>query len=89
MNKDKAQMIFTDAPYNVKITGHVCGNGKIQHQEFAMASGEMTSEEFTNFLKKAFMNLKKYSTDGSLHYLCMDWRHIVEITSACKDYIQK
>lgn len=34
MNKDKAQMIFTDAPYNVKITGHVCANGKIQHEEF-------------------------------------------------------
>ncbi len=29
INEDRAQMIFTDAPYNVKITGHVCGNGKI------------------------------------------------------------
>ncbi len=85
MKKDKAKMIFTDAPYNVKITGHVCGNGKIQHEEFAMASGEMTCQEFTDFLKKAFINLKNYSIDGSLHYLCMDWRHIIEITSACKD----
>ena len=85
MGQDKAQMIFTDAPYNVKIKGHVCGNGKIQHEEFAMASGEMTSVEFIEFLKKAFINLKNNSTDGSLHYLCMDWRHIFEITSACND----
>ena len=85
MGEDRAQMIFSDPPYNVKITGHVCGNGKIQHEEFAMASGEMTSEEFIEFLKKAFINLKNYSSDGSLHYLCMDWRHIFEITSACND----
>lgn len=85
MKQDKAVMIFTDAPYNVKITGHVCGSGKIKHSEFQMASGEMTSEEFTTFLKTAFTHLKNYSVDSSLHYLCMDWRHIIEITSACKD----
>lgn len=77
-------MIFTDPPYNVKITGHVCGSGKIQHDEFAMASGEMSKKEFTLFLYTVFTNLKNYSIDGSLHYLCMDWRHIVEITSACE-----
>lgn len=85
MGKDRARMIFTDAPYNVKITGHVCGNGKVQHKEFAMASGEMTRQEFTQFLKTAFTNLKNYSVDGSLHYLCMDWRHIIEITTACDE----
>lgn len=46
MGTDKAQMVFTDAPYNVKITGHVCGNGKIKHDEFVMASGEMSQNEF-------------------------------------------
>lgn len=85
MNTDKATMIFTDAPYNVKVDGHVCGSGKIKHDEFAMASGEMTQEEFTEFLSKAFTNLKNYSADGSIHYLCMDWRHIAEITTACNN----
>ena len=30
--------------------GHVCGLGKVQHQEFAMASGEMSKPEFIAFL---------------------------------------
>ena len=80
----QAHMIFTDAPYNVSIKKHVCGLGKIQHQEFAMATGEMTQAEFTDFLEKVFGLLKKHSINGSLHYLCMDWRHIQEITRACE-----
>jgi len=65
-------MIFTDPPYNVAITGHVCGVGKIKHREFAMASGEMSQSEFTNFLTSVFQNLKTFSIDRSLHYVCMD-----------------
>lgn len=75
----KAQMIFTDPPYNVAITGHVCGVGKIKHREFAMASGEMTTPEFTSFLTSVLQNLKTFSKDGSLHYICMDWRHMKEL----------
>ena len=72
-------MIFTDPPYNVAITGHVCGVGKIKHREFAMASGEMTTPEFTSFLTSVLQNLKTFSKDGSLHYICMDWRHMKEL----------
>lgn len=78
----KAQMVFTDPPYNVKVDGHVCGLGKIKHKEFAMASGEMSKDEFQEFLLKSFTLLKNYTIDGSLHYICMDWRHIKEITNA-------
>lgn len=82
LGENKASMIFTDSPYNVPIDGHVCGSGKVKHNEFAMASGEMTSSQFTEFLETAFQNLSKFSIDGSLHYLYMDWRHIVEIMTA-------
>lgn len=75
----KAQMIFTDPPYNVAISGHVCGNGKVKHKEFAMASGEMSQSEFINFLTSVFQNLKTFSSNGSLHCICMDWRHIKEL----------
>ena len=37
----KAQMVFTDPPYNVPIDGHVSGLGKVRHRKFAMASGEI------------------------------------------------
>lgn len=30
-----AQAVFTDPPYNVRVSGHVCGLGKTQHREFA------------------------------------------------------
>ncbi len=77
-----AQMVFTDPPYNVPIDGHVGGSGRIKHREFAMASGEMTSPEFTAFLKSAFHNLADHSGEGSIHFICMDWRHMNEIMAA-------
>ena len=47
MDQETARMVFTDPPYNVKIDGHVGGAGKIKHREFAMASGEMSQDQFT------------------------------------------
>ena len=88
MEDKKADMVFTDPPYNVKINGHVCGAGNVQHKEFKFASGEMTSEEFTQFLKTSFEMLCAFSKDGSLHYICMDWRHIKEIMTAAEVYDQ-
>jgi DNA modification methylase len=79
---EKAQMIFIDPPYNVPINGHVCGSGSIKHREFAMASGEMSEAEFTIFLKTVFGLLAYHSVAGSIHYVCMDWRHIRELLSA-------
>lgn len=88
MEDKKADMVFTDPPYNVKINGHVCGAGNVQHKEFKFASGEMTVEEFTQFLKTSFELLCMFSKDGSLHYICMDWRHIKEIMMAAEVYDQ-
>lgn len=73
MQGELAQIVITDPPYNCKVSGHVCGLGKIKHDEFAMASGEMTDAEFAEFISKFMQNLIKFSTDGSLHYLFMDW----------------
>jgi DNA modification methylase len=82
MDGEKARMVFTDPPYNVPIDGHVGGSGKIRHREFEMASGEMTRSEFTSFLGKAFRNLAEFSLDGSIHLICMDWRHMREMMDA-------
>lgn len=78
----KAQLVFTDPPYNVPIDGHVGGLGKVKHREFAMASGEMSEAEFTAFLESVFTNLAGVSADGALNYICMDWRHLSEILTA-------
>jgi hypothetical protein len=47
-----------------------------------MASGEMDSLEFTAFLSRTFKHLVRYSSDGSIHFICMDWRHMGELLSA-------
>jgi DNA modification methylase len=85
-------MVFTDLPYNVKISGLGCGTdsnsiGNI-HGEFVMASGEMSKKEFTDFLTSIVNNLILFSINGSIHYLCMDWRHITELTEACEGYTE-
>jgi DNA modification methylase len=82
----KAQAVFTDPPYNVRIAGNVSGLGKTVHQEFAMASGEMSQEEFTEFLTTVFGHLAKSSVDGSIHYICMDWRHMREMLDSAGAY---
>lgn len=81
MGDDKAQMVLTDAPYNVRVK-NIGSMGKIKHDEFAMASGEMTSDEFTEFLGTFMRHAKTYSADGSLHYFFMDWKHVREISTA-------
>ena len=82
MGADKAQMVFTDPPYNVKIGGNVCGLGSISHDEFAMASGEMTPAQFTEFLSESFACMVAASSDGAIHFACMDWRHMSEMMVA-------
>lgn len=77
-----AAMAFTDPPYNVPIAGHVTGNGAIQHPEFPMASGEMSVEGFTSFLGQALGHIKRSSDPGALIFVCMDWRHLDELSAA-------
>lgn len=81
MNGERAKAIFSDPPYNVKINGNVTTKTKT-HDEFAFGSGEMDSSEFTGFLADAFQAFRESSLDGSLHYVCMDWRHMGEILAA-------
>ncbi len=80
--KKLASAIFTDPPYNVKIDGHVSGTGKVKHREFKMASGEMSDGAFIDFLKSACALMVEYSKEGSLHFVCMDWRHLEHLLKA-------
>lgn len=78
----KAQAVFTDPPYNVKIAGNVSGLGKVCHGEFLEASGEMSDDVFTDFLGKSCANMATFSVPGALIYACMDWRHVDQIVAA-------
>ncbi|MEH2561804.1 DNA modification methylase [Bradyrhizobium sp. AZCC 2289] len=82
LGDQRASMVFTDPPYNVEIDGHVSGLGRTRHSEFAMASGEMSSTEFEVFLATALGHASRYALDGSIHFVCMDWRRIKELLAA-------
>jgi hypothetical protein len=68
----------------VRVDGHATGNGAIRHREFAMASGEMSEAEYVAFLNTCLRLLAQFSTADSIHYLCIDWRHMGEMLAAGK-----
>jgi DNA modification methylase len=75
-------MAFLDPPYNVKINGHAGGRGRIKHREFALASGEMTSPQFVEFLQSTLGQCASHTIDGGITYVCIDWRHTKEMLQA-------
>jgi DNA modification methylase len=74
-------MVFTDPPYNVRVSS-IQGRGKIKHREFVAASGEMSTEQYTGFLVSALSLAAKHSVSGSIHFVCIDWRHASEMLVA-------
>jgi DNA modification methylase len=82
LGNERVDLIFTDPPYNVPIDGNVCGLGNIRHREFAMAAGEMSQEAFKDFLIASLNPAAKQCRDGAIAFVCMDWRHMSEITAA-------
>ena len=54
----------------------------MKHREFAQASGEKTAAQFAKFLEDALGLLAEHSVDGSIHFVCSDWRHLDEMLTA-------
>jgi hypothetical protein len=69
-----ADIVFADPPYNVPNTGHAFTRDDVR--EFVVAHGELSSEQFTDFLKVAAAHVAANVRDGAVIYICMDWRHL-------------
>jgi len=82
VQEERAAMAFVDTPYNVPIENNVSGLGVVHHSNFAMGCGEMNSDQFEAFLTRIFSLLARYSIDGAIHFICMDWRHMSEVLAA-------
>ena len=82
MQGERAQMVFTDPPWNIAIEDNVSGLGAVKHKDFAMACGEMTPTEFEAFLHSSLGHAAAHSDDGALHYVCMHWSKMKEILAA-------
>lgn len=74
----KVDVAFLDPPYNVAINGHA--NTKGRHREFAMASGEMSTSAFRTFLTETLGACAEVSRNGAVHFVCMDWRHMDDLS---------
>lgn len=83
MNGLFADMSFIDPPYNLA-PEQFSGFGRNEAVGFVMGAGEMTTNEFVTFLEDIFKNMIRYSKNGSIHYVCMDWKHQLEIMMAGK-----
>jgi len=83
LGDERAHMAFLDPPYNVKVRS-VVGRGARKHREFAMASGEMDHDAFVSFLGDCLGTATQFSTDGAVHFVCMDWRHVEELVRASR-----
>jgi DNA modification methylase len=78
MNEALATAVFCDPPYNLRAKS-IGGRGKIQHSEFAFASGEMRPAQFRRFLSDTLTNGIRVSTEAAIHFVFMDWRHIADL----------
>lgn len=78
--ESSAAACFTDPPYNVRVQGHVSGTGK--HTEFAVASGELTDEEFEIFLRAMLVIIYRHLLANAVAFVCMDWRHCRHLAAA-------
>jgi DNA modification methylase len=82
LNGRQADMVLADPPYGIPIDGFATGNGATKHREFAMGCGEMSSEEFVQFLSQALQLLARHSKNGSAHFIFMSWHHLQELLIA-------
>ena len=81
---EEPRLVFTDPPYNVPILGHASGLGRIKHADFAMAAGEMTEEDYVEFLQGVLNCMGEVLVNGGIAFLCIDWRHVEQAIRASK-----
>ncbi|MEA2951832.1 MAG: hypothetical protein QOJ96_1352 [Alphaproteobacteria bacterium] len=60
------------------------GRGRTQHREFVEASGELSPDQFTQFLTDCLSLVAQHPVAGSIHFVFMDWHHFSEMSTAGK-----
>lgn len=83
MQGEKARVVNCDPPYNLPANFFTNKDEK-RHKDFAMASGEMSDDEFVKFLSLIMQRSVDNTVPGSIHYLFMDFRHSWHMTEAAR-----
>jgi DNA modification methylase len=82
LGPEQAGLVFTDPPYNVSIAGNVTRSRFAKRHDFAMAKGELTAPQYQALLQTASSHCARFSKNGSIHFVCIDWRHLRELLAA-------
>ena len=82
MMGETARVCITDPPFNLKVADLV--TTALRLREFPMASGEMTDEQFCEFLVEVLKQICAQLISGGLLYVAMDWRHMWHLLSAAR-----
>ncbi|MEO6608619.1 MAG: DNA modification methylase [Aestuariivirga sp.] len=85
LDGEVAAAVIADPPYNIQIAGNVSGLGKAKHSDFAMGVGEMSFEQFSEFLKSMLLLSVAVLSAGALLFVFMDRRHLEELFKAVRD----
>jgi hypothetical protein len=87
MRGKKADMVFTDPPYNVKIDGHATGLGVNRHREFAMAASRLKIRCWTEAIfQNPFPGWKVFSTIGTRSLLRTGHTGLPRIELLCRRF---
>lgn len=81
MNGKKARILNCDPPYNLP-TNFFSGQ---HHKDFAEGAGEMTDQQFVDFLSEIMKAGVDNTVDGAIHYIFMDFRHVWHMTEAGRE----
>lgn len=83
MDGQKARIVNCDPPYNLPASFFLKDNKKVNnHKDFAEGAGEMTDEQFAEFLQMIMERSVENTVPGAIHYIFMDWRHSWHMTEA-------
>ena len=79
MDGEKADMVFTDPPYNVDYEGYT-------EEKLTIKSDAMSEDEYIKFLSDTFMNYKNTVKGGGSLYVCHASSWQMETEQALKDH---
>lgn len=82
LGSDQVHLVFSDPPYNCKITGFVSGLGQHKHDDFVQFAGKESDAEFLQFLQAYLEQCRAVLAPGAVAFACMDWRQIDVLLAA-------
>ncbi|WP_234110154.1 DNA-methyltransferase [Chryseobacterium sp. R2A-55] len=83
MQGEKARIVNCDPPYNLP-ANFFSNNSTKRHKDFAEGAGEMSDQEFMEFLASIMQVSVDNTVPGAIHYIFMDFRHSWHMTEAAR-----